>query len=137
MKFDDLTFTNHTFLGEEFIMAKHTFDNGFTISIIKELNNENNFYNAAIVRDESVVITELHDKTKTFIVGTDFTFDLLDKRKVTTFLKNVESLTNDAPFTDAYMDESQQMIVGKKYPASETLLKIINKITPLKQVEDE
>ena len=137
MRFDDLKFTSHTFAGEELIMARHAFDNGFNVSIIKELNNDSNYYNAAIVKNDSVVITEIHDKSKTFIIGSDYTFDLVDKRKVTTFLKNVESLDKDAPFADVYMDESQQMIVGKNYPANDILLKIINKITPLKNMDDE
>jgi hypothetical protein len=118
-------------------MTKHTFPNGFMVSIIKETDSESDVYNAAIVKEDTVVITELHGKTETFIIGSDFTFDLTDKRKITTFLKNVESLSDEAPFADVYMDENEQMVIGKKHPTTEKLLKIINKITPLKKVEDE
>ena len=137
MKFNDLKFSNLTYGGESLLMAKHTFPNGFMVSIIKETDSESDVYNAAIVKEDTVVITELHGKTETFIIGSDFTFDLIDKRKITTFLKNVESLSDEAPFADVYMDENEQMVIGKKHPTSEKLLKIINKITPLKKVEDE
>lgn len=138
MRCDDLNFKTITFNGEAVQIARHTFSNGFTVSVIKEINenNEETPYNAAIIKDGSMVVTEVHAKTKTFIVGNDFTFDLTDKRKVTFFLKNVDNLYPGDDYTDVHMDEHGSLIVGEKHPASEKLFQIINKITPLKPMEN-
>lgn len=132
MKFDDLKFTEHQIGENKFKMAKEFFDNGFTVSIIKE--EDHDYYNGAIVRDGSVVITEIHKNTDIFIIGRDYTFDLINKRKVTTFLKQVEKLSNDSDFCDISFNENGEMVYyGKEKPCSEEILKIIKKITPFSE----
>ena len=49
------------------------------------------------------------------------------------FLKNVEKLRQDDDFADVTVDENNNVIIGKKYPASKELLKIIKKITPFNE----
>lgn len=138
MRCDELNFKTIVYDGQPLEIARHTFTNGFTVSVIREYNEETDevgLYNAAIVRDGSMVITEVHAKTKPFIVGSDYTFDLADKRKVTFFLKNVDNLYPGDDYTDVHMDENGQMVIGEKHPASKELLKIIKKITPFNEKE--
>ena len=88
MTCDELNFKPIEYNGETVYVARHTFTNGFTVSIILE-DNDDAIFNAAILRDDVIVITEIHNKAKTFIVGNDYTFDLTDKRKVTFFISVV------------------------------------------------
>lgn len=139
MKFSDLKFETINVNGETLDYVRETLSNGYVISIVKE--NEHNFYNAAIVKDESMVVTEVHGRTDLFIVGTDYTFDLPDARKITTFLKNVEKLSNTSDYTDIKIepkdDGTSTLIIGSKHPASEKILNIIQKITPMNLREEK
>jgi hypothetical protein len=139
MKFSDLKFKTIEINGETLSYSRTTLDNGFTVSIAKE--SDNNFYNAAIVKDDSMVVTEVHDRTDLFIVGTDYTFDLVDARKVTTFLKQVEKLTSESEFTDIKIepteDERATLLIGNRHPATDKILKIIQKITPMKLTKEK
>lgn len=129
MTCNDLNFKPIEYNGTTVYVARHTFTNGFTVSVITEEDNEG-IFNAAIIKNDTMVVTKIHSKTKNFIVCNDYTFDLTDKRKVTFFLKNVDNLYPGDDFADVAIDENSRVIIGKKYPASKELLKIIKKITP-------
>ena len=133
MKFSDLKFNTIEINGETLKYARTTLPNGFSVSFAKEENVD--YYNAAIIKNDTMVITEIHGRTDMFIVGDDYTFDLVDARKITTFLKNVEKLTSESDFTDVRI-EDEMLYIGTKYPASDKILKIVEKITPLKKEED-
>lgn len=132
MNCKDLNFKPIEYNGTTVHAARHTFANGFTVSVITEEDNDG-IFNAAIVKNDTMVVTKVHSKTKNFIVRNDYTFDLTDKLKVTSFLKNVEKLRQDDDFADVTVDENNNVIIGKKYPASKELLKIIKKITPFNE----
>ena len=132
MTCNDLNFIPFDYNGTTVHAARHTFANGFTVSVITEEDNDG-IFNAAIVKNDTMVVTKIHSKTKNFIVRNDYTFDLTDKLKVTSFLKSVEKLRQDDDFADVTIDENNNVIIGKKYPASKELLKIIKKITPFNE----
>ena len=140
MRCDELNFKTITYGGESLLMARHTFTNGFTVSVIKELEDEDGEpkpFNAAIIKEDNVVITPVHCKCKNFIIGNDYTFDLVDKRQVTFLLKNVDTLYPGDDFTDVFINENGHMVIGKKHPTNnKEILKIIDKITPYKKVNN-
>jgi hypothetical protein len=131
MKFSDLKFKSIKVNGETLKYVRVNLENGFVVSIAKK--EDNDFYNAAIIKDGAMIITEVHDRTDMFIVGTDYTFDLIDNRKVTTFLKNVEKLNDSSEFSDVEIVNGA-LYIGKKHPSNEKILNVIKKITPF---EDE
>ena len=139
MKFSDLKFKTINVNGETLSYVRESLSNGFIVSIVKE--NDYNFYNAAIIKDESMVVTEVHSRTDLFIIGNDYTFDLPDARKVTTFLKHVEKLTEVSEYTDVKVEPrdngTSTLLIGSKHPASEKILNIIQKITPMDLKEEK
>lgn len=134
MKFSDLKFNTIEINGETLKYARTTLPNGFSVSFAKEENVDS--YNAAIIKNDTMVITEIHGRTDMFIVGGDYTFDLVDARKITTFLKNVEKLTSESDFTDVSI-EDDMLYIGRIYPISDKLLNLVKKITPFKNDEDD